>query len=104
MRVESLGYRTDLALLSAGGTRVEDRGDHLVVRSLHNQTHWWGNFLLLERPPSAPDAARWLERFVEAILGRGEILVHPEESLRVQQIIDALYASAATGKEATIPV
>jgi predicted dehydrogenase len=61
-----------------------------------------------ELPPAGRGAAAGgnfirLERFVDAILGRGEILVHPEESLRVQQIIDALYASAATGKEATIP-
>ena len=73
MRVESLGYRTDLALLSAGGTLVEDRGDHLVVRSPHNPTHWWGNFLLLDRPPAAPDAARWLERFVEAFPDAGHV-------------------------------
>ena len=63
MRVVSLGCRTDLALLVAGGSEVEDRGDHLVVRSPHNPTHWWGNYLLLERAPAAEDAARWLERF-----------------------------------------
>ena len=39
-----------------------------------------------------------LERFVEAILGRGEILVKPEESLNVQRIIDALYRSADSGQ------
>lgn len=66
MNVVSLGYRTDLALLSVGGSVVEDRGDHLVVRSPHNPTHWWGNFLLLDRPPAAQDAPRWLERFVAA--------------------------------------
>jgi ribosomal protein S18 acetylase RimI-like enzyme len=61
--VVSLGYRTDLALLSLGGSLVEDRGDHLVVRSPHNPTHWWGNFLLLDGIPSAQDAAGWLGRF-----------------------------------------
>jgi len=64
--VLSLGYRTDLALLTAGGSLVEDRGDHLVVRSPHNPTHWWGNSLLLARTPSAPDAHSWLERFAAA--------------------------------------
>jgi ribosomal protein S18 acetylase RimI-like enzyme len=63
VKVESLGCRTDLALLVAGGSEVEDRGDHLVVRSPHNPTHWWGNFLLLERAPDAADAEQWLERF-----------------------------------------
>jgi GNAT superfamily N-acetyltransferase len=65
--VVSLGYRTDLALLQAGGSVVEDLGDHLVVRTPHNPTHWWGNFLLLDRPPVAQDARRWLERFATAL-------------------------------------
>lgn len=63
MEVVSLGYRTDLALLCYGGTEVEDRGDHLVVRSPHNPTHWWGNFLLLRDVPPPGQAASWLERF-----------------------------------------
>jgi ribosomal protein S18 acetylase RimI-like enzyme len=71
--VVSLGYRTDLALLSAGGSLVEDRGDHVVVRSPHNPTHWWGNFLLLDRPPAAPDASRWLERFRETFPDAGHV-------------------------------
>jgi GNAT superfamily N-acetyltransferase len=63
--IASLGYRTDLALLELGGTQFEDRGDHLVVRSPHNPTHWWGNFLLLRGLP-APDATDlWLGRFAE---------------------------------------
>lgn len=73
MEVVSLGYRTDLALLEAGGSVVEDRDDHLVVRSPHNPTHWWGNFLLLDRAPAAADAPRWLERFVAAFPGAGHV-------------------------------
>jgi ribosomal protein S18 acetylase RimI-like enzyme len=61
--VTSLGNRTDLALLQLGGTQVEDRGDHLVVRSPHNPTFWWGNFLLLSQVPPAADTDGWLERF-----------------------------------------
>ena len=63
MNVTSLGNRTDLALLQLGGTEVEDRGDHLVVRSPHNPTFWWGNFLLLAQVPPAGDADLWLDRF-----------------------------------------
>ena len=63
MRVASLGYQTDLALLRLGGSEVQDLGDHLVIRSPLNPTHWWGNFLLLSEPP-APDAAdAWIARF-----------------------------------------
>jgi RimJ/RimL family protein N-acetyltransferase len=61
--VVSLGFRTDLALLRLGGSEVTDHGDHLVVRSSHNPTFWWGNFLLLERPPADGEVDHWLNRF-----------------------------------------
>lgn len=51
MNVSSLGFRTDLALLTSSGSIVEDRGTHLVVRSPENPSYFWGNFLLLARPP-----------------------------------------------------
>ncbi len=63
MDVTSLGFRTDLALLQLGGSELEDRGDHLVVRTPHNPAFWWGNFLLLTRPPEAADTDVWLDRF-----------------------------------------
>ncbi len=68
MDVRSLGYRTDLALLRYGGSEVEDRGDHLVIRSSDNPTFWWGNFVLLDQPPAAgPEAAQpWLNVFAGA--------------------------------------
>jgi ribosomal protein S18 acetylase RimI-like enzyme len=65
VNVSSLGYQTDLALLRLGGSEIEDRGDHVVVRSPHNPRHWWGNFLLLPSPPAADEAQRWLEAFEE---------------------------------------
>lgn len=65
MNTVSLGYRTDLALLRLGGSLVEDNGDHLVVRSPHNPTHWWGNFLLLAEAPRASDAQAWLNLFAD---------------------------------------
>ncbi|MEO5833917.1 MAG: GNAT family N-acetyltransferase [Nakamurella sp.] len=63
MQIRSLGYRTDLALLQAGGSEISDHGDHLVVRSPHNPTHWWGNFLLLAEIPPAEAVENWLKRF-----------------------------------------
>ena len=66
MDVESLGYRTDLALLRLGGSTIEDRGDHLVVRSPYNPTFYWGNFLLLDRVPDGAEATQqWLDRFAQ---------------------------------------
>lgn len=64
--IVSLGYRTDLALLELGGSSVENHGDHVVVRSPHNPTFWWGNFLLVADDAAARDADFWLERFADA--------------------------------------
>lgn len=62
--VRSLGYRTDLLFLRAGGI-VEDRGDCLVVRTPSNPTFYWGNFLLFDAPPGAGDFERWRGLFVK---------------------------------------
>lgn len=67
MELISLGYRTDVALLRFGGTQVEEHDDHLVIRSPHNPTFWWGNFLLLARVPAAEACEAWLDRFAEAL-------------------------------------
>ncbi len=69
MRLRSLGYRTDLALLRLGGSQVEDCGDHLVIRSPHNPHHFWGNFLLLDAIPAASDVDRWIRRFAQVFPG-----------------------------------
>jgi ribosomal protein S18 acetylase RimI-like enzyme len=64
MDIQGLGWRTDIALLEVSGSTVEDRGDHLVVRTPDNPTFWWGNFLLLAGPPAdAADARQWLGAF-----------------------------------------
>src|SRR5688572_19375553 len=52
MDVRSLGFRTDLALLVASGSVVEDRGTHLVLRTPANPSYFWGNFFLLAEPPA----------------------------------------------------
>lgn len=57
MEIQSLGFRTDLALLQKAGSQVEDRGTHLVIRTPDNPTYFWGNFLLLAQPP-APGGER----------------------------------------------
>src|SRR3954447_2700840 len=65
MDVRSLAWRTDLALLEYSGSVVEDRGDHVVVRTPLNPLFYWGNFLLLAAPPAKDTVAEWLGRFVE---------------------------------------
>jgi ribosomal protein S18 acetylase RimI-like enzyme len=66
VQVASLGYRTDLAILRLGGSRIEDRDDHMVVSSPHAPTYWWGNFLLVDKVPAHHDCQRWLDRFAAA--------------------------------------
>ena len=63
MDLRSLAYRTDLALLRLGGSTVEDRGTHLVVRTTANPSFYWGNFLLLPRAPGAGEAEEWVAEF-----------------------------------------
>ena len=63
MDVQSIAYKTDLALLKLGGSVVEDRSDHLVVRTPHNPTFHWGNFVLLDRPPAAQEVPGVLAEF-----------------------------------------
>jgi ribosomal protein S18 acetylase RimI-like enzyme len=61
--VRSLGYLTDLMIRVLEGSHIEDRDDYLVIRSPHNPTYWWGNFLLLSAPPQPGEAGRWLATF-----------------------------------------
>lgn len=46
-----------------------------------------------------PHAEDRVHHFVHSVLDNKKLLVTSEESLKVQQTLDALYASAATGKE-----
>ncbi len=65
MDVDSLAWRTDLALLTYAGSKIEDHGDHLVVRTPANPGYYWGNFLLLEAVPEDGHLDSWLRRFEE---------------------------------------
>ena len=69
MEIASLGFRTDLMVRRLGGSTIEDRGDHLVVRTPENPGFRWGNFLLLPAPLEPGDARRWEGAFVDAFPG-----------------------------------
>jgi RimJ/RimL family protein N-acetyltransferase len=71
MHVRSLAWRSDVALRARAGSHVDDRGDHLVVRTPANPTFYWGNFLLLAAPPSADSVAHWVAVFEDAFPGAG---------------------------------
>jgi ribosomal protein S18 acetylase RimI-like enzyme len=63
VQVRSLGFRTDLMLRRLSGSRIEDRGPWLVVRTPSNPGYWWGNYLLLTGPLRPGSAAAWDDRF-----------------------------------------
>jgi ribosomal protein S18 acetylase RimI-like enzyme len=63
VNVISLGFRTDLMLRRMGGSVIDDRTDHRVVRTPDNPGYWWGNFVLFAAPPRAGDAERRREVF-----------------------------------------
>ncbi|WP_163182800.1 MULTISPECIES: Gfo/Idh/MocA family protein [Neobacillus] len=50
--------------------------------------------ILGEDDPGIPQA----ENFIDACLGLGELVVKPEEALKVTKIIEAIYLSSETGK------
>ncbi len=57
------GWATDLAILEYSGATIDDRGDHLVVRSPRNPDFHWGNCLFVTDHASADDAGRWVATF-----------------------------------------
>lgn len=57
------GWATDLAILEHTGSVIEERTDHLVVRSPHHPEFHWGNFLLVTDEDGVDDAARWVATF-----------------------------------------
>ena len=59
----SPGWVTDLAVLELTGSTVDDRGDHLVVRTPANPGYHWGNCLLVTESGTVDDAARWYDAF-----------------------------------------
>jgi len=63
MKVVSLGWRTDLMMLTLQGSTVTDRGSRLVVRTPINPAFQWGHFILHQHPPVVGDAERWLAEF-----------------------------------------
>ena len=65
VRVDSLGFRTDLMLRILEGSEIADHGDYLTIRSPGNPTFWWGNFLLMPESALRDEAGLWISRFAE---------------------------------------
>lgn len=61
-----VGWATNLAVLELSGSCVEDRGDHLIVRSPQSPTYHWGNCVVVIDPDAVDDAERWVGVFQSA--------------------------------------
>ncbi len=57
------GWETDLAVLQHTGSIIEERGDHLLVRSPGNPDFHWGNIVFVTDEDAVGDAERWVETF-----------------------------------------
>ena len=60
------GWATDLAILEHCGSIVEDRGDHLIVRTPHNPNFHWGNCLFVTDEDAVGEAGGWVNAFQSA--------------------------------------
>ena len=56
-------------VLALGGSVIEHRDRHVVVRTPANPTFWWGNFVLFADPVGPGDIAERLEIFADAFPG-----------------------------------
>lgn len=70
-----LGWATDVAVLQHMGSIVEDRGDHLVVRTPSNPEFHWGNCIFVTDADAVDDAQRWTEVFERSVPGAGWIAI-----------------------------
>jgi GNAT superfamily N-acetyltransferase len=66
MRSFPPGWATDLAIRELTGSIIEDREDHLLVRTPHNPDFHWGNCLFVTDDAAVGDAARWVRTFQSA--------------------------------------
>lgn len=74
------GLATDLAILRLGGSHVEQRDGHRVVRTPDNPLFHWGNFLIVDPgPPGAEpdveDAPSWLATFAREFPGASYVAI-----------------------------
>lgn len=62
-----LSWATDIAVLELMGSTVDDRGDHLIVRTPAIPLYHWGNCIFVTDPDAVDDADRWIRTFEAAV-------------------------------------
>jgi len=94
----------EAATLLCGTKAGADMFDGLRINGVKNGRQYVlkpdfnaGGVAFYEGTSSKPEVLEQLS-FINAVLGRGELTVKPEEALVVTQILEAIYESAKTGK------
>jgi GNAT superfamily N-acetyltransferase len=72
MKLQSLGFRTDLIFPAFAG-EIIDRGHYLVIKTPANPSFHFGNFLLFDSPPAEGDLSRWQNLFAKEIGRPGQV-------------------------------
>ena len=75
VRVNSLGFRTDLMLRLLEGGKAVDHGDYLTLHSPQNPLFWWGNFLLMPESALRDQADTWMSRFARAFPAQAHMAI-----------------------------
>ena len=73
MDVTCLAFQTDLRVLALGGSEVEHRDRHFVVRTPANPTYFWGNFVLFADPVRAGEVRERLALFAAELPGAAHV-------------------------------
>lgn len=106
------GWATDLAVLTLTGSTVDDRRDHLVVRTPANPGYHWGNFVLVTEDAAVADASRWIAVFGACFPDADWLaigLVRPPEDERawvahgLRPEVDDVLTTSTLPREAPLP-
>lgn len=62
-------------LLGLQGSMIEQCAGYQVIRTPANPTFYWGNFLLLDRPPAPGTVSSWVSTFAREFPGAGHVAI-----------------------------
>jgi ribosomal protein S18 acetylase RimI-like enzyme len=74
-RIESIGWRTDIALRELEGAEIAASAENLVIRTPQNRGYRWGNFILLPAAPGPGEANQCVRQFSAAFPDAGYVAI-----------------------------
>jgi len=72
MAITSIGFLSETLFQQYNGI-IRDLGDCIEVRTPNNYDFWFGNYLLLERPPTPAEICSWIARFDRVFAGVNDV-------------------------------